>query len=293
MCTSAWGLTTLTLQAWLIPVYKSTTKSLRWGESGSQEKPSVQGWLELLSCAPDKLRALGQPGLPGMSSRKSGAWKEHDVEGAKEGFASSQGWMNSAQTPWLWWQPGLTSNSDWNSRSLRCLLGFDSLGVETSLGLSLKGGKEQHKADNKFFGSCLQSFIFRSGGSGNPNWLWGFGSVLYASVSYNWETGWVECPKDVSGVLSKQLLLNQTLDDFRSLWGQLWVLLKTPTQRDRNQCLTACGSLSWHVQSQPQNQHRRRIKTWTEVSSERMGALQEQNLRRQEESLHHKNEVFI
>lgn len=38
--------------------------------------------------------------------------------------------------------------------------------------------------------------------------------------------GWVEYPKDISGVLSKQLLLNRTLDDFSSLWGQLWVLLK-------------------------------------------------------------------
>lgn len=54
-------------------------------------------------------------------------------------------------------------------------------GVETSLGLSLKVGKEQHKADKKFFGSCLQSFIFilfGSGGSGNPS-LWGLcGSVV-------------------------------------------------------------------------------------------------------------------
>lgn len=44
----------------------------------------------------DKLRALGQPGLAGMRSRKSGAWREQEVEGAKEGFASSQGWINSA-----------------------------------------------------------------------------------------------------------------------------------------------------------------------------------------------------
>lgn len=48
-------------------------------------------------------------------------------------------------------------------------------GVETSLGLSLKVGKEQHKAD-KFLGNCLQSFVFMlfgSGGSGNPSWLCG------------------------------------------------------------------------------------------------------------------------
>lgn len=51
---------------------------------------------------------------------------------------------------------------------------FESLRVETSLGLSSKVGKEQHRADNKFFGSGLQSFIFimfGSGGSGNPSWL--------------------------------------------------------------------------------------------------------------------------
>lgn len=43
---------------------------------------------------------------------------------------------------------------------------FESLRGETSLGLSLELGIEQHKADNKFFGSCLQSFIFILFGSG-------------------------------------------------------------------------------------------------------------------------------
>ena len=69
---------------------------------------------------------------------------------------------------------------------------FESLGVETSVGLSLKVGKQQYKAANKFFGSCLQSFIFMlfgCGGSDNPNWLWVlcvlgfFDSVFYTSVS--------------------------------------------------------------------------------------------------------------
>lgn len=43
-----------------------------------------------------KLHALGQPGLAGMRLSKSGAWKEQELKGAKEGFASSQGWINSA-----------------------------------------------------------------------------------------------------------------------------------------------------------------------------------------------------
>lgn len=52
---------------------------------------------------------------------------------------------------------------------------FESLGVETFVGLSLKVGKQQYKATDKFFGSCLQSpflMLLRTGGSDNPNWLW-------------------------------------------------------------------------------------------------------------------------
>lgn len=48
---------------------------------------------------------------------------------------------------------------------------FENWGVETSLGLSLKVGKQQHKADKKFFRSYLQGFIFMlfgTGGSSNP-----------------------------------------------------------------------------------------------------------------------------
>lgn len=63
--------------------------------------------------------------------------------------------------------------------------------VETSLGLNLKAGKDQHKDDNKFFGSCLQSFMLLLFGSGvviiptdcGVYVGQGFCSVFYTSVS--------------------------------------------------------------------------------------------------------------
>lgn len=43
-----------------------------------------------------KLCALGELGMAGMRLSKSGAWKEQELKGAKEGSANSQRWINSA-----------------------------------------------------------------------------------------------------------------------------------------------------------------------------------------------------
>lgn len=63
--------------------------------------------------------------------------------------------------------------------------------VEAFMGLSLKVGKQQCKAPNKFIGSCLQSFAFmwfRSGDSDNPGWFFNlffffFDTIFYRNMS--------------------------------------------------------------------------------------------------------------
>lgn len=82
------GMTNSHLQAY----YKiHQIRSVR--ESGKARRVQLAG--AALPVLHDKLHAL-PAGLAGIRSRKSGAWKEQEVKGAKEGFASSQGWINSA-----------------------------------------------------------------------------------------------------------------------------------------------------------------------------------------------------
>lgn len=93
MCTSAWGLTTLTLQAWLIPIYKPTTKSIRSEVSGSQEKPGVYSWLELLSLCCTTNFVPSQPAWLGSGQGKvvlgrSRRWREQRrvLQAARDGL---------------------------------------------------------------------------------------------------------------------------------------------------------------------------------------------------------------
>lgn len=58
---------------------------------------------------------------------------------------------------------------------------FESFGVETIMGLSLKVGEQQYKAAKNFLEVAFM--LFRSGGSDEPNWLWGLcGFEFFVSV---------------------------------------------------------------------------------------------------------------
>lgn len=89
------------------------------------------------------------------------------------------------------------------------------------MGLSLKVGKKQDEAANKFLEVAF--LLFRSG---KANWLWGLcGFVVFLSVSFIQVLLRIEKQDEqnvpnLSGGLIQQLL-KQTLNDFSSLWGQL------------------------------------------------------------------------
>jgi len=142
--------------------------------------------------------------------------------------------------------------------------------------------------------------LFRSGGSDNPDWVWGIVWVAFFDGVF---CTVLELRNRMSTVsqISLWWSCRTASSQLNSQWLQLPVRptlsapQKSHPKRQKSMLhRQAVGQSLDMFKHSPESQHRRReIGTYTDVRSGRTRALCEQGLRRQEVALSHKNEVCI